>query len=236
MRQLRPKEGKWLAQGHTSNWWQSTIGEPGVIRFSWTRALAQRPTRKHLKLKTIHIHNRNDCLHQSYLLSSSQFKKKKRKKRGWFIHSSLMVKSLKTSAITVATPWGRVPNSHILWRHLEVKNKCGGGRPERGAQETPKQSKNNLSFSKLCFCFVLLVSSRQGYCLWLLIPNFVTLVTPIFMWAAFKWMQWNLLKILQRGKIGIWLTFLCLEYLKLSNNQEALEAVKRQSTEGLSIL
>lgn len=56
------------------------------------------------------------------------------------------------------------------------------------------------------------------------------------MWAAFKWKQCNLLKILQRGKIEIWRTSLCLEYLKLSKNQEALEAAKRQSTEGLPII
>lgn len=41
------------------------------------------------------------------------FKKKKKdderkRKKGSFTHSSLMLKSLKTSAITLATPWGRI--------------------------------------------------------------------------------------------------------------------------------
>lgn len=60
-----------------------------------------------------------------------------------------------------------------------------------------------LSFPKICFygCFVfLLVSSRQGYCLWLLISNLIILVTPIFMWAAGKWKQWNFSRSCKGGK------------------------------------
>lgn len=61
----------------------------------WPRDLP----RKHLN--TLHIHKRNDCLHQSL---------QKRKEKRRFTHSSLMVKSLKTSAVTLAPPGARMPN------------------------------------------------------------------------------------------------------------------------------
>ena len=66
------------------------------------------------------------------------------------------------------------------------------------------EKKNDLFISQDLFlwllCFFLLVSSRQEYCFWLLIPNLIIPVTPIFMWAAGKWKQWNVSRSCKGGK------------------------------------
>lgn len=235
MRQLRPKEGKWLAQGHIH---QVSVAErklegaasgpsPEPPVSGWARTLVLRPIWESIwdKLKIIHISREKWLSLPVFSLVLPTLKKKMMKgEEKRFIHSfKADVKIPENISNHLSYSLGQVIRPSILIKAPKGQKYLQGGRPEDRTQKgTPKQNKNNpLVFQAFIFCVFFSffcwcpLGSDAAFDYWYSFRNQPTLVTPVFVLSS---TQVEATKPFKAGKkIWIWFTSL---YSQLPETQQ----------------